>query len=139
MSAEIKKVVNQNKVEKMAQRLNELCHYQDYTQLLTNETGVFHPTHEKISTFEKNSNEVKKIVKILQIPFSKQNDWMCEPFYRDAIVFYKQKNEPVSILNICFECEVMQIDKQIFITGDVKIYKKLRRIMKSFGHKIENY
>lgn len=96
----------------------------------------FNPTAEKIKTFSNQDPESATLINILSTPVKNIPDWMCKPFYRDGIVFYKD-NKIVSVLNICLECEYMQLADETYIDADIKTFALLRDFLKNVGHPIE--
>lgn len=65
----------------------------------------------------------------------------CEPIYRDALVFYNEKNEIVGTLEICFSCEeVKSGDRQLRLMRaiDSDLWEDIRRFFKEeLGHPVE--
>ena len=82
-----------------------------YNNRITDLNGNLGNTSEKISSFQRNSQDVIKLNHILEIKVINLLSWMCLPIYRDAIVFYNKTGEIVSALNVCFECSYMEKDK----------------------------
>lgn len=109
-----------------------------YDNRITDLNGNFDNTSEKISSFQRNSQDVIKLNHILEIKVINLLSWMCLPIYRDAIVFYNKTGEIVSALNVCFECSYMENDKGININADESTYGLLKSFLTSKGHKIRS-
>ncbi len=119
------------------EKLNNLLY--GVNKFLIDSCGHFHFSSQKISTHKKNNDAVNDLIDALNIQITEKHDWMCAPFYRDAIVFYTNDNKMVCTLNVCLSCEHMQLDLNNHIDGDYKTYKLLRKFFVDCGHQIENY
>ena len=109
-----------------------------YDNRITDLNGNLDNTSEKISSFQRNSQDVIKLNHILETEVTNLPSWMCLPIYRDAIVFYNKAGEIVSALNICFECSYIENDKGINIDADESTYGLLKSFLTSKGHKIRS-
>ena len=98
----------------------------------------FHKSAKKTNSFEFNSAFVTELKKILSIPFKKSLTTLCVPVYRDAIVFYSDKDEIISVLQICFSCHHLITEKREWIKADDRVFFELSELMKKHGHLIKN-
>lgn len=119
-------------------RFIELQELLEFTQLLINDKGQFHPSCTKTHTFKSTDPQIDKLKNILRTEIKEIPAWMCTPIYRDAIVFYDKSKQIVSTLNICLSCEFMETKLFSRINGDNKTYNLLRQFFIDLGHKIEN-
>ena len=77
---------------------------------------------------------------ILKMPFARCSYWMCAPVFRDALAFYNQNHQLLTVLNICFECEQIQNESGMEVQADVAVYPALHQWLTGLGHEIEgNY
>lgn len=90
----------------------------------------------EIALLPKESPVASQIVAILNIPFKEQHQWMCAPYFRDSIVFYKTDQTLVGIVHICFSCEQLADHQLQFFDTDNTIFPQLRSVLKSLGHKV---
>lgn len=97
------------------------------------ENGEFHLTSTLIKALSK---EDKIWIKFIdEIYKSEQQNKVtpvsgCIPFYRDAIVFYKN-NEIIEILDICFECAMIRNNNQNSIFANFNSFFILHKLLKS--------
>lgn len=91
---------------------------------------------QRISSFQRNDADALTLISILEIDIVNLPLWLCAPIYRDAIIFYNEKKEIISALNICFECCYMETDKHINIDADETTYELLKSFLNSKGHHI---
>ncbi|KRT17247.1 hypothetical protein ASU31_06150 [Pedobacter ginsenosidimutans] len=109
-----------------------------YDNRITDLNGNLDSSSEKISSFQRNSQDMIKLNHILETEVANLPSWMCLPIYRDAIIFYSKNGEIVSALNVCFECSYMENDKGININADESTYGLLKSFLTSKGHKIRS-
>ena len=69
------------------------------------ETGLPHPTAQRTHVLRKNELKTKELEELLSFEFTNQFDWMCAPVFREMVVFYDERNNIVSLLNICLSCD----------------------------------
>ena len=96
-----------------------------------------HGCAEKVMQFYRQDKEVKALEDILTVKYNEGAVSACVPVYRDAIIFYNNKGDAVSNLNICFECWRMADgnDNQIMAYGEM-VYPPLVELLSTWGHKI---
>lgn len=133
----VRKNKTNNLTKQEEERFLELHSLLGFTQYLINEKGEFHPSSKKINTFQAKDDQVDKLKKILQTEIKEVPSWMCAPKYRDALVFYDNTGQILSILNICLGCEYMETKMFHHINADIETYKLLKQFFKDIGHKIE--
>ncbi len=119
-------------------RFNELMNEVNSQQKLIVENGLFHITCQKMSTFKYTDEVIDRLKAILRTEIVDIPGWLCSPLYRDAIVFYNNKHEIVSALNVCLGCEYMQTGSFHFINADAKTYNLLFDFFKELGHEVEH-
>jgi hypothetical protein len=95
-------------------------------------------TANKISVIKKDSVEHDELSRIISKQFVEKMDWMCAPFYRDALVFRTKDNQIVESLNVCFECGHMCDILGNHIEADEEVYNELKFLLKSLGHEIQD-
>lgn len=120
-------------------RIIELDKLLNYSQLILNEKDEIHYSAIKTNTFHKDGNEAKQLVNILQTNIINKTDWMCAPFYRDAILFYDKNKKLITPLNVCLSCSYMStflFNHQI--EADDSTYDLLRSFFIDLGHNVEN-
>lgn len=98
--------------------------------------GKKHQFTEEIATIPKNDKRIKKLRKIFQVNNMTFKVGRCAPIYRDAIVFYSEKNEIVGILHICFGCRKLIDEKEEKHPVNDLFYDKLKKILIGLGHQI---
>ena len=108
-----------------------------HDQRIIGEDKKLSDSSKKISSFNRTDADLIILIQILEIDAVNLPSWMCVPIYRDAIVFYNNKMEMVSALNICFDCSYMETDKKININADESTYELLRSFLTSKGHNIK--
>ena len=104
---------------------------------LINMNGKFHNTSRLTNSFTKEDAFTKTLQDIFLTESSELAYSACAPIFRDGIVFYNGKAKIVSCLNICFECEYMQLDHLTYVNGDIATYAKLRDLFAGIGHKTD--
>ena len=109
-----------------------------YNSHIININGGLHKSASKVYRFQKEDNEIKSILEILNTKFEEQMFWMCSPIYRDAIVFYSKEDKIVGILQICFSCSWIKNEKDEDLEVDHKIFPLLKNKLIAIGHPIEN-
>jgi hypothetical protein len=105
--------------------------------LLINDAGQLHPFAKKINTFKSDHPFADRIKQILQTAIEEKFNFLCEPVYRDALVFYDYNNKVVSVLNICFSCMHMYAAPHNELKADYKTYDWLKTLLLEIGHNIE--
>lgn len=84
----------------------------------------------KIFEIRKDTDEYDTLKAIISRQFVGKMDWMCAPFYRDALVFRSKDNEIVESLNVCFECGDMRDVAGNYIEADEEVYNELKSLLK---------
>lgn len=102
------------------------------------EEELFQPGSKRTGTFKNDHPIAKRIIQILQTEIEYAQNYLCAPIYREALVFYDQNGNMISILNICLTCLYMAADRFPNIKCDYKAYEWLRRLFQELGHEIEN-
>jgi hypothetical protein len=123
-----------NEEEKRLLVLDELC---GHTQYLIDQHNQFHYSSKMISTFSSTDLKMDLLKSILNTEINDIPAWMCAPIYREGIVFYDNKNNIVSVLNICLSCQDMETSKFNHINGDYKTYELLKQFFIKMGHQVE--
>jgi hypothetical protein len=118
-------------------RFLELNGLLGFTQYLLNDKGQFHPSSKKTNIFKYNDPNIYRIKTILQTEINEVPRWLCAPIYRDALVFYKDK-EIVTTLNVCLSCQYMETKMFNHINGDYKTYDLFKRFFIDIGHDVED-
>lgn len=98
------------------------------------EGNLTHKFGQVIARLSSDSKEVDALGKILQTPFSNSMDWMCQPVFREGIIFYKN-NKMVNSLDICLECSAVE-NNSVRLEADESIFSKLEQWFKELGHHI---
>ncbi len=106
--------------------------------LLINKAGQLHPFAKKINTFKSGHPFAERLKQILQTAIEQNFNFLCEPVYRDALVFYDHNKKVVSIFNICFSCMHMYAAPHNELKADYKTYDWLKKLLLENGHEIEN-
>lgn len=65
---------------------------------LTPDANAFHITATPIAVIKVGTLQVAAVAESLRIPVVNLFYWMCWPTYRDALAFYNEQNELVSVL-----------------------------------------
>lgn len=99
---------------------------------------TFHLTASPIARIGSKELAAQKLAAILQVPVEQQMHWMCGPVYRDALAFYNERDELLSVLNICFGCDQMVTDTGQQLQADTSTYQILRAYLTQLGHPIES-
>lgn len=108
------------------------------TQYLIDENSAFHPSCNKINTFQHDDKKADLLKQILRIPVVEKPLFLCAPVYRDAVVFYDVAGKIVSSLNVCLECMYMETAPFHHLNGDYETYDLLKRFFIGVGHEVEN-
>ncbi len=116
-------------------KLDRLC---GFTQYLLDGNNQFHYSSKKTNTFTSTDSKIELLKTILRTEIKDIPSWMCAPIYRDAFVFYGNKGNIVSALNICLSCQYMETTKFNHINGDYKTYDLLKRFFIDLGHAVED-
>jgi hypothetical protein len=116
-------------------KLDKLC---GFIQYLIDDNNQFHFSSKKTNTFASTDSKVDLLKNILKTEIKEIPSWMCAPMYRDAFVFYDNRDNIVSVLNVCLSCEYMQTTKFNHIKCDYKTYELLKRFFIDIGHEVEN-
>jgi hypothetical protein len=103
---------------------------------LINASGQFHFSSKKTNTFSGNDPIVERLKQILNTEVREMPRFLCEAIYRDAVVFYNNKQEIVSVLNVCLGCNHMA-GKSGPISADYETYDLLKRFFLDMGHDVE--
>ncbi|QKG55724.1 hypothetical protein GKZ68_03140 [Hymenobacter sp. BRD128] len=100
---------------------------------LTKGLGPVHSTATAVARLAAGSVEAQQLSYELQI--STKQEWyaMCTPIYRDALAFYNEANELISILNIYFHCCFMCTDQLEAVEADMATYDILRAFLIRLG------
>jgi hypothetical protein len=133
----IRKEKRNNLSEQEEIYLSELYELSGYTQYLINEKGQFHPSSKKTNTFQQGDPMVDRLTSILHTKIDDIPMWLCAPIYRDAIVFYNNSKEIISVLNVCLSCQYMETAMFKHINGDYETYDLLKRYFIDIGHDVE--
>lgn len=80
---------------------------ESYSKTLTERLGTIDPTATVGMRLAADSGAVQQLGYVLQQAGQQEYYAMCPPIYRDALAFYNENDELVSVLNICFECRFM--------------------------------
>ena len=118
------------------ERLLELHELLGFTQYLLNDKKQIHPSSKKINTYKFDSPIIDRLKNILRNEIVEIPMWVCAPTYRDAIVFYDNGHNIVSTLNVCLDCQYMEIKMFDHISGDYKTYELLKRFFIDIGHEV---
>lgn len=78
----------------------------------------------------------ERIKQIFQIEIKESMQFLCEPVYRDAFVFYDHNNQIVSTLNICLSCMHLKSERVQF-KADIRTYDLLKKLFLEIGHEVE--
>lgn len=125
--------------QKLNKKIEDLkAEINPYNSRVINKKGELHKSAKMVRKFEKDSEELKSILKILKSKFDKQVFAICPPALRDSIVFYSKEDEIVGILQMCFNCSWMKNEKEEDLDVDHKIFPILKNKLIQIGHQIEN-
>jgi hypothetical protein len=119
-------------------RFSELRALLGYTQYLLNEKGALHPSCKKTNTFQQGDPMVERLKNILKTEIRDIPNWLCAPTYRDAVVFYKNPGDIVSVLNVCLSCQFIETAKFNHIHAGYETYDLLKRFFLDIGHEVED-
>ena len=108
-----------------------------YNSRIVDKNEVFHKTTIEITRKEKSAIFVKNLGAILNEECEIDVVAACLPVFRDAIVFYSNKDEIRGILQICFGCAAIKNENEERIIADYKSFDKLANLLKEVGHPIE--
>lgn len=108
-----------------------------FTQYIINEKGIFHPSGKKTNRFQFTDPLVRRLISILKIEIKNIPQWMCAPTYRDALAFYNNKEQIISTLNICLDCQYMETKMHNHINADIETYDLLKLFFIDIGHDVE--
>jgi len=124
---------------KLNKKIEELkAEINPYNSRVINKKGELHKSAKIVHKFEKDSEEIKSIFKILKSKFDEQAFTMCPPALRDSIAFYSKENKIVGILQMCFSCFWMKNENEENLEVDHKIFPILKDKLIQIGHQIEN-
>jgi hypothetical protein len=98
----------------------------------------FNDTANRLAVIRKDTQEHYVLKNIISKQFVGKIDWMCAPFYRDALIFKTNDDQIAESLSICFECGHMQNSNGDYIQADEEVYTELKSLLKSLGHNIQN-
>ena len=121
-----------------AMRLEKLNRLFGFTQYLIDANEEFHFSSAKTNTFTKDDDKVEALIQILKIGIKEVPAFLCSPEYRDAIVFYNNNGNRISVLNVCLSCRYMETKPFHHINGDFETYDLLKRWFLNIGHHVEN-
>jgi hypothetical protein len=141
--SEINRLNEELKIPKIGhlKRQSELGYWEKYksnTQYLFNEKKELHPTAIKKTTIYRDEDKIKELIDILNSKYKNEYAMPCGPVFRDAIVFYNTQKEVVSVLNICFTCQMIRANTGDLINANNAVYAGLNRFLSNFGHDIKN-
>lgn len=121
----------------LQKQLKDLKRIYDLDQQgLTEGLDTFHLTASPVARIVSASGEITALKTALCTPVVKQFDWMCAPIYRDALVFYSEQDELLSVLNICFGCDRMLTQTGDEIEADATTCEMLKQYLTQLGHPI---
>lgn len=124
---------------KLAEKTNSLLDEIDISNSrIVTINGKLHKSTRQIQKFDKESLEMKEILKILRSKFKQQVYAICTPIFRDAIVFYSKENEIVGVLHICFGCLWMKNENEEDIEIDTRLFFRLKNQFIKMGHQIKD-
>lgn len=115
--------------------LSKLC---GFTQYLIDNSNQFHYSSKKTNTFRSTDSKVELLKNILRTEIIEIPSWLCAPKYRDAFVFYDNKDNIISVLNVCLSCQYMETTRFNHVNGDWKTYDLLKRFFIDIGHEVED-
>lgn len=109
---------------------------EQYSVTLTEGLGAIHPTATAVARLASESAGVHQLDTMLQHVTEQECYTMCPPVYRDALAFYSEADELVSMLNICFQCRFMQTNQLEHVEADMATYDSLQAFLTQLGHPI---
>jgi hypothetical protein len=118
-------------------RFSELQRLVLYTQYLLDEKGTFHHSSKKTGTFPANDPMIDRLKTILNTKITETPHFLCAPVYRDAVVFYNNNHQIISVLNVCLSCMYMETVMNSYVNGDYETYDLLKRFFIEIGHDVE--
>lgn len=96
---------------------------------------IFARTSMKTKTLTK--SEVAKLRNIFRTPKALDDESLCTPKYRDAIVF-KNDSQIIGWIDICFDCHQINSFPESMFLFSIEQWKELKDFLKGLGHKIKN-
>ena len=78
-------------------KLRKLNLYTQHNNFIFTDNKILNETAELVFKSEGLNNLNKELIEILKIPFIGNDAWMCPPIYRDAILFYDNKNKLIRL------------------------------------------
>lgn len=121
-----------NRIEYLETEINA------YNSRIINKDGKLHKSTEIVRKFEKSSEDIKSIFKILNFKFEEQAFTMCPLIRRDSIAFYSNEDKIVGILQMCFSCWWIKNENEEDFEVDHKIFPVFKEKLIELGHQIEN-
>jgi len=103
---------------------------------LTEGREAYNITATPIAMLQRQTADVNKLMAILETPLESHSYWMCGPVFRDALAFYDEKHQLMTVLNICFGCEQIQNESGVEIQADTTVYTALHQWFTALGHEI---
>ena len=107
----------------------------EYDYIITNKE-LLNPTSELVYNSKGATDFNRNLANILHTPYTDHDAWMCWPVYREAILFYNERDALIDGLNICFQCSFVLNLKNESILTDRKVFKKLLTLLINLGLKI---
>ena len=107
----------------------------EYDYIITNKE-LLNPTSELVYNSKGATDFNRNLANILHTPYTDHDAWMCWPVYREAILFYNERDALIDGLNIGFQCSFVLNLKNESILTDRKVFKKLLTLLINLGHKI---
>lgn len=142
--------MNRKEYDKLKQRKikkNDLDHSQElrikelkkllHTQYILDNEGKLHSSFVKTNTFKFDTPKAVELKKILNTEVVSIPQWMCDPKYRDAIIFYNKEGKVISSLNVCLSCQHLQTTNDNHINADESTYNLLKDFFIKIGHDVE--
>jgi len=99
--------------------------------------GNLHDSTVEISTKKSTNDFVKILAKTLLQKPKNEFALACAPVFRDAIVFYSDKDKIIGILQICFSCVAIENENKERLRTDLHTFSKLEILLKEVGHPIK--
>jgi len=119
------------------ERFHELQGLVVYQQFLIDDRGQFHFSSKKMNTFNGDDPLIERLKTILNTEVKYIPRFLCEAIYRDAVVFYNDQHQIVSVLNVCLSCNYMA-GASGPINADYETYDLLKRFFLDVGHDVES-
>jgi len=129
---------DQRKLEYQLRKLQGDIRSSIYNKKLGINTLETNPTAERVAVIKRNTLIAKQLGNIFQSSVGEADFFMCPPIYRDAIVFYNERDIPLTVLNICLECSFMETNSGVVVEADMPAYEALRELLIQLGHPIES-